>query len=554
MRGIAFVNSAQHRHCPGRTVPNHMPGKGSMTEFMQSIISSDKTTAIRCGALIVLFFVFASITAAAQDRIYPTVLYSGVNPFTVRASDGIDKIEIYTDDGWKPLVIGQKTRFYKVMTTPIFGPCAREATFRIFVERIDQNFDIEIRVTDCSGSRTKYSVGLENVWTLYHEDFGTVMLGDRPCHTFVVQSNGGDFIVDGVTCASRQFEILFPFRAPPVKLRGTQTYRYSVCFTPLRTGRLKVPVNVLIRREQPAGGYTTYIVADTAYVNVIPAPEEHAVPDPPRPVVIPPVRPRPPKLPPDGPDIPPAPPARVLTAYPLEPGQLPDFPGPEEIADRSPDLAQPDIPEFISDPTTFRTILTPSARSVGKGRGFVGSYDVAGIIAGYGLTDRVTLIAGGLYAPPGVGDALAVSVGGKYEIHREENFRIAAGLQTNFSSTEESDILSGAFYTTANYGNVDRAVNLTAGYSWRRHTPADTGIAPFSRQALLAGVSGDVRFARNWKVAGEMFVIQDTDYQPIAITLRYFDKRFALDAGVAVDLVPEDGLVPLPVLSAVWTW
>ena len=206
------------------------------------------------------------------------------------------------------------------------------------------------------------------------------------------------------------------------------------------------------------------------------------------------------------------------------------------------------------DPTTFRAILTPTARSVGKGRGFVGSYDVAGIIAGYGLTDRLTVIGGGAYVPASGNTTFAATAGGKYEFYRDEKLRGAGGVQMNFSGTEESDIFLAASYLTANYGTLDRSVNLTAGYSWRRHSPSDTTIAPFTKQALLAGLGGDIRFANRWKVAGEIFYIQDSEFQPIALTLRYFGHRFAIDGGIAADMTPEDGITLLPVLSAIWTW
>ena len=506
------------------------------------------------GLLVGVLFLLSLNTTFSQDQIYPTALYSGVNPLTISSSDGIDKIEIYMAGEWKPLVIGQRTRNYRVMTTPVFGYCAKEASFRIFVQRIDRNFEIELRVTDCDGSRTKYSLNLENVWTLYHEDFGTVTLDDRPCHTFVVQSNGGDFIVDGVTCTSRQFEILFPFKEPPVKLRGRQTYRYSVCFTPIRTGQLKVPINVLIRRGQPTEGYTSYVVADTAYVNVILPPRDRTTPDPPLIVVEPPPRPRPPSLPPDGPSTPPKPPARVLAAVPVPPEKLVEFVEPEQIPNKVHGIGQPKQQVFVSDPTTFRTILTPTARTLGKGRGFIASYDVAGIVGGYGITDRLTVIGGGLYVPPGIGDALAVTLGGKYELFQKNELRIAGGIQTNYSSTDESEIFSAASYLTANYGSIDRAINITAGYSWRRHIPGDTSIAPFTRQAPFVGIGGDHRFANRWKIASEAFVIQDSEFQPLALTLRYFGHDFAIDAGIAIDMVPDNGIIPLPIVSGIWTW
>ncbi len=493
----------------------------------------------------------------AQNRIYPTVLYSGMNPITVYAEDGISKVEIRTGGGWSPIVIGHKTSSYRVMTTPVFGYCAKQASFSLWVERIDLSFEVDIRVTDCDGSSREYSVGLENVWNLFHEDFGTVTLDDRPCHTFEVQSLGGDFIVDDVISSSRQFTIRYPFKKPPLRIQGARTYRYSVCFKPERVGRIKVPINVHIRREQPVGKYTTYVVADTAYVNVIdPSRPNRPEPDPDPPVAQTPRKPRPPKMPPGGPELPPPPPPQ---AFPLDP-----IPGEPLFSDTDPrfsrelllpeQVSPPPLPEYVHDPTTFRTILTPTARSVGKGRGFLASYDVAGIVAGYGPTERLTLIGGGVYIPSFISRTFAGTLGAKYEFYRSDMFRAAAGVQGNLSSTEESDILSVAPYVTAGWGTIDYSANVTAGYSWRRHTPSDTIVPPFERRAALIGIGGDYRFAEHWKIAGEAFLLENSEFQPSALTLRWFNNRFAVDAGVAFDLTPDDGLQVLPVVSGVWVW
>lgn len=524
-----------------------------MPEHTRTLRRSHISTIRLFLSLICGLVLLTPLTAVAQNRIYPTVLYSGVNPFTVTADDGIERIEIYTDDGWKPMVIGERTRYYRVMTTPIFRRCAKQATFMIFVERIDRDVEVEVRVTDCDGDRRSYSMELENTWTLFYEDFGTVTLDDRPCHTFSVQSNGGSFIVDRVSSPSNQFEIRYPFRRPPLRIEGTQTYRYSVCFTPRRVGRIKVPIFVHVRRGQPVGEYTSYIVADTAYVNVIEPPRSRTPGrTSPPPVAVAP--PRPPRLPPVEPTPPPKPPPVILEARPQEPEPLPEFIDVAETEELLVPTIRPTAEEFVFDPTTFRTILTPTARSLGKGRGFVASYDVAGILAGYGLTDRLTVLGGGLFVPASINETFAVSGGAKYEFHRTEHLRAAAGVQMNYSSTDESQILLGAPYATVNYGTIDRSASITAGYSWRRHSPADTSIAPFTRRALIAGVGGDLRFANRWKVAGELFFLENSEFQPLALTLRYFDNRFAIDGGVAVDVTPDDEFTVLPVISIVWTW
>jgi hypothetical protein len=213
-----------------------------------------------------------------------------------------------------------------------------------------------------------------------------------------------------------------------------------------------------------------------------------------------------------------------------------------------------ELPEFVHDPTTFRTILSPSARSLGKGRGFAASYDGAGLLAGYGATERLTLIGGGILIPPGIADLLAVTGGAKYEVYHGTMVQAAVGAQLNFSSTAESQILSAAPYATARYGTDDYAVSATVGWSWRRHVPSDTIILPFVKRAALVGVAADYRFAEHWKIAAESFIIADSEFQPLAVTLRWFSNRLAIDAGAAIDLTPTDGVLVLPVISGIYTF
>ena len=491
-----------------------------------------------------------------QDRLYPTSLYSGMNPLTVYDVDGISKIEMKTRDGWEPITLSYKTSYYRVMTAPVFGYCAKQTTFSLWVERIDRNFEVEIRVTDCDGSKRTYDLDLENVWSLSHEDFGTVTLDDKPCHTFVVKSLGGDFIVDKVESPSRQFSIRYPFKKPPLRIRGIRTYRYSVCFRPERLGRIKAPIFVHIRRGQPVGKYTTYVVADTAYVNVI-EPSRPKNPDPDPPPITPPPRPKPPRMLPGGPVPPPPPPPHAFPIEPI-PGEplFPDSAGLliSEKPSSFDTIALEPLPEFVHDPTTFRTILTPTARSVGKERGFLASYDVAGIVAGYGPTERLTLIGGGIFVPSFISETFVATLGAKYEFYRGEEFRVAGGIQGNLSNTNKSNIVLILPYLTANWGVLDYSATVTTGYSWRRHSPSDTAVPPFEQRAVLVGLGGDYRFANNWKVAGEVFLLENSEFQPAALTLRWFNNRFAVDGGLAFGLTPDNGLQVLPLLSGVWVW
>ncbi len=442
------------------------------------------------------------------------------------------------------------------MKGPSFDRCATKASFSLFVERIDRSITVRFRVKKCGGGSERYSLSLQNTWNLFHENFGTVTLNDRPCHTFLVQADGGNFVIDRVESPSRQFVIEYPFRAPPIEIIGRRTYRYSVCFTPTKVGRIKVPIYVHIRRDQPVGKYKTYIVADTAYVNVVKGRESR--PDPPiqiqRPE--PPPKPRAPKPPPGGPKTPPVPTPNLGFAEPIDGPPLVSEDHVVVLREPAPveTVTLPTYERPIFDPTTFRRLLSPSARPIGEGKGFLASYDLAGLLAGYGVTDDLSLLAGGAWTPEGLGDFSAMSLGAKYLLVEEGDFLLSAGLQGNRTSTPASDVISVAPYVAADIGTRDYSVGGTVSYSWRRHLPSDTTIAPFERRALILGLGGDYRFARHWKIAAEGFFVSASEVEPVGLTLRWFNERIAVDAGVVLDLIPEDGVTVAPLVSGVWTF
>lgn len=211
----------------------------------------------------------------------------------------------------------------------------------------------------------------------------------------------------------------------------------------------------------------------------------------------------------------------------------------------------------LTDPTTHRVLLLPTARAIDEGRVLLSNYEVAGWLVGYGATDRLTLLAGGAYIPSFVDRNVVATAGGRYEVVRDGYTRVAIGAQGSYSRSEASEILVGSPYVTASIGDDDERGTLAIGYSWRHHTPLDTIVAPFNREALAIGVGGDYRIGYHWKVAAEAMILEGSDYQPMDIVVRYFDRRFAVDAGIGLDLGldGERGDVGIvPVVSATWVW
>lgn len=531
--------------------------------------------AVRIAALALALLIAAPGLARAQSSVSPDVLYSGMNVLTVTAPKGIRQIMGWVAGRWQTLHTGLGAPYIKITSGPVFASCAKRATLTVFIMRTQPARLFRLRVVDCEGSIRYFGFEDSEEWNVYREQFGNVTLGTTACHTFRVDTRATTVVIDSVTSPSPLFQIRFTGNRPPLRVRVGGSYLYDVCFRATKLGFTKMPIMVYLRRKYPAGGYTNFIVADTAYVNVIPAPNNRPVPitiqQPPRPkprvlvaqpkpVIInrpkPVLRPKPPT---------PKPVLRVDTLRPpptiafVESRSTSIVPA---LADTAmPPTAGVDMPlapiETVSDPTPHRVVLMPTARSVDSGKVFVANYEGAGWLAGYGLNDRTTVLAGFAYVPDFIQYNLVFTAGGRYEFVRDGNLRVAAGVQANYSQTKLSTIVLAAPYVVASLGDDDQRVTAGCGYTWRRHTPSDS-TAPFEKTAVAAGLGGDYRFAERWKVAAEAYFLQDATYQPIVATLRYFGRSFALDAGLGFDLAlsnASDGTIRVaPIVSATFVW
>ncbi|MCC7437548.1 MAG: hypothetical protein IT211_03535 [Armatimonadetes bacterium] len=497
----------------------------------------------------------AAEQTSAQISIYPTVFYTGLNVLTIRAPRGVMKVERRQAGVWGPFVTGQESRDLRIITSPIFARCATTAQFIAQVKTVSRSVSLHLRVTDCSGRTEELVIATEYEWRISREDFGHVQPGQIACREFHVITENRAFVVDSIVSPSPLFTIKFLQRKPPVTLPEDFTYRYQVCFKSHRPGLHKVPMLVYLRRDQPAGGFSNYIVADTAYVRV--AAPTVLPPTPPRPI---PPRPRPRPQPRPTPIKPPDTPAvRLAVATPAPQLQPPE---PLAIAERKnsitppQSLATPGLAPVIVDPAAHRLILGPTGRSIEEGEGFVANYDGAGWLAGYAPVDRLTLLAGALYVPSFINYSLTASAGGRYEVIRSGVVRGAIGVQGQYSESDISAIVAASPYLSFSVGDDDSRATLSVAYSWRHHTPNYE--APFDRSALIFGGGMDYRIGRNWKGVAEGYWLQDSDYLPLGIALRWFNNRFAVDVGLNLNLPTgqrsDATIIPAPIISGTWAW
>ena len=235
----------------------------------------------------------------------------------------------------------------------------------------------------------------------------------------------------------------------------------------------------------------------------------------------------------------------------------------------------PPAPEIaaLTDPTTFRSILLPSAVIPEAGTITTGVYDFVGLSAGYSVTDFLMILGGGQIPIPnrwfgrtGYSESVAGawSLGAKAAYEIDTNLLIGGGYQygqsyydQDFSEQLDSKITFNALWMSGGYGNDDSRLNAYLGYAFKHHQTAFEGT--FDADAFIYGLAYDYRIAYHWKVCAEGFFMRTMDFVPITVTARYFDEVQAFEAGLTYVGIAASGAEPagfpvVPMLSWVRRW
>ena len=467
--------------------------------------------------LLILFLVFPLFLSSQSLIVYPERIYPGENVLTIKSAKGIRSVSATPN----PTTLAW---LFEVRNDGQVGDCSKEHDIEVTLNGAGRQVGLQLSVELCDGTTQTRYVSINKTWILDEVPLEDVFVGDTACNTFRIGA-GADEYLDSVTINAPNAYPRFSF-PPPIFIRGGQEYRYEVCFVADHPGIYRFPVITWTRRDQPAGGYTTYPVADTGVIRVMPRP------------------------------------GKVMI---------------EEIPM---DLSGWQPPTKITDPTTFRSVAVPNAVIPPKGRGFVGSYDLLGLTAGYALTDQVLVFAAGAMPTPddwgGVnGDMFgAWSLGAKVGTELVDKLDVAAGyhfgqstLDKEFTPDEtDSRITVHVPYGAVSYGTDDSRISLTGGYAFKRHSTwiTDDPVLPplrdeYNDDAPFAALGGDYRFARHWKVAGEAVWMGNVDVLPVIATARYFTERFAIDLGFAFAGITlndaESPPVPIaPIISGIFVF
>ncbi len=193
---------------------------------------------------------------------------------------------------------------------------------------------------------------------------------------------------------------------------------------------------------------------------------------------------------------------------------------------------------WYPDPNASRLYLTPTARPLNKGEGYVSGYYIIAPLAAYGLTNNVSLAGGGTFL-------LSTQIGGLYVLSK---FGISFG---NFVSLaggaaaakawggESFSPALGAAFLLVTLGPPELSATLGGGYAAYKGTnPGDTLFS--TTPAFVVGSS--IRILRKMAFVTENYLIQNwLNYSPIVTYgLRFFGEKVTLDVAF-INTVGYDG-------------
>jgi hypothetical protein len=180
---------------------------------------------------------------------------------------------------------------------------------------------------------------------------------------------------------------------------------------------------------------------------------------------------------------------------------------------------------WAEDPNTTRLFFSPTARTLPRGGGYFGVYELFIPFVAYGVTDRV-LIAGGspfyLYLTGEIEPPFYI--GPKILVVDTEAFAASLGaLTVIFPEDEDTDIFS-ILYGVGTWGSPDHALSFGAGWGY-----VDDD---FSEKPLMM-VGGETRVGRMTKLMTENLFVPGEDGVIVSGGIRFFGERLSADAGLA---------------------
>ena len=195
------------------------------------------------------------------------------------------------------------------------------------------------------------------------------------------------------------------------------------------------------------------------------------------------------------------------------------------------------------DPLASQDFLMPTARAFGGGHAFLMDYMIAGLQMNYGLTDWLSMNAGGVFAPFLPTTVTTGTAGVKITPVSTDLFSLSAGVQGVYSDVKNVTRI-GFPFIVGTYGTWESELSILGGISYQSaSTIAHDSIpsVPYYPINSVIGIAGDMRVGENLKAAIELYFISDFVIVPTVFSIRYFENNFTIDVSVVFSLFKAGG-------------
>jgi hypothetical protein len=194
------------------------------------------------------------------------------------------------------------------------------------------------------------------------------------------------------------------------------------------------------------------------------------------------------------------------------------------------------------DPNATRLLFAPTGRSLKRGEGYVGVYQVFAPFVQVGLTDRVSM-GGGTPLVFGFDEGQRPFwLTPKVQVLDRPRLKAAAGLMHILVPTEGS---VGIAYGVVTSGSASAALTAGVGAGYRRSDGETAATA-------IVMLGGERRLGRGVKFITENYLWEGGD-GILSGAVRFYGERLSADLGVFTPLGFGDILV-LPIINVVWSF
>jgi hypothetical protein len=198
----------------------------------------------------------------------------------------------------------------------------------------------------------------------------------------------------------------------------------------------------------------------------------------------------------------------------------------------------------VKDPLASQLFLLPTAPAFGEDHLFALDYMIAGLQINYGVTDWLSINAGGALIPFLTPSVTAATGGLKITPITSGLLSIAAGFQDIYSQVVKTSHIAFPF-VAGSYGTWESELTLMGGYALENNDSLGHHTYP---QNSFIGVGGDMRVGENLKLQMELYFISDFGIVPAVASVRYFENNMTIDVAVVFSLY-KAGEVNLPTLG-----